>query len=108
MERSQFLTSVRGLPIDARVALLKECYRRENDPHMRIEILSYFEEFDPGKPGWDLLALLVRTESDPNVREAILMTASSHGVNGRQVLDLALLDGEPAVKELAQELIEEM
>jgi hypothetical protein len=107
-ERSEYLKKAAALKGTPRTEFIKSAYRVELDPFMRVEILSYFEDGDLEPGPTQLLSLLVQTEPDAMVREAILMTASTHGDLGKPILDRGLQDGEEDVRVLARELLDEM
>jgi hypothetical protein len=107
-ERAGYLAKANGMGGATRTEFLKTAYRVELDPHMRVEILSYFEDGDLEPAQRELLSLLVQTEPDSMVREAILMTASTHGELGQPILNKGLQDGEEEVRVLARELLDEM
>lgn len=106
--RSAHVATANALRGEARGSFLKELYRIEADPAMRLEILSYFEEGEPSPEDWKLLKLLLQTESDPDVREGILMTAAYHEEAGVSLLRQGLRDPDDNVRVLAEELIEEL
>jgi hypothetical protein len=108
LERSTYLAGASAMNGAVRTEFLKSAYRVELDAFMRVEILSYFEEGDLEPAQTELLSLLVQTEPDPMVREAILMTASTHGKLGQPILNKGLQDGEDDVRVLARELLDEM
>jgi hypothetical protein len=93
-------------PRHEHLRIVRQFYRSDLDPAMRIELICHLEEGNLSTEEVDFLKTLLKTDPERDVREAILILATFHDPPAMQLLREGRLDRDPEVRDLALELME--